>query len=291
MYNVADEPLVISKSLIDMFLKEPNTGDLIALYTFYYYTAKWQKTNTARATTNYTAEGLDWSADRVRRAKKVLLQMGLIQDVQTKNEQGQITGNFVFVRFVWSDNSIKKIQETTLPENRRVEKLEANALSVYKGNALSTVSEPEKASTINRRTRTKPLPPEPPIPFIDKFPTTYQQNPTFVKTWDTFYKQRKVSKAPLTDDAVKRIVTKLKDNCGDDIEHVIQCLDSSIECGYRGVFIDRKRTVINKDFKQPSLPYQEEPKKTRFITPHPHDRNENIDYSYLEDSYPHRLNK
>ena len=54
-YDIQDEPIVIHKSIIDKFLKKDKPGDLIALYLFYYYTAKWQKTNQPKATTGYSA--------------------------------------------------------------------------------------------------------------------------------------------------------------------------------------------------------------------------------------------
>ena len=34
--------IILSKQTLDLFLKQDNPADLIALYCFYYYTAKWQ---------------------------------------------------------------------------------------------------------------------------------------------------------------------------------------------------------------------------------------------------------
>ncbi len=100
-YDLSQEPIVISKGLLDLLLKQDRPADLIALYTFYYYTAKWQQTNQPKATTKYVAKGLKWSESRVQSCKKVLLALNLIEDGQSKNDKGQITGHYVRVNFVW----------------------------------------------------------------------------------------------------------------------------------------------------------------------------------------------
>src|SRR4030066_1020591 len=72
LYDVQKEPLIFSKNLMDILLKTPYPGDTISLFCFYYYTAKWQHTNQIKATTAYTAKGLHWSEQRVRKEKKKL---------------------------------------------------------------------------------------------------------------------------------------------------------------------------------------------------------------------------
>ena len=49
-YNEQNEPIILSKALIDSLLKLDNPTDYIGLYAFYYYTAKWQRTNKPKAT-------------------------------------------------------------------------------------------------------------------------------------------------------------------------------------------------------------------------------------------------
>jgi hypothetical protein len=101
LYNVEDEPIVLSKCLLDILLKQPNCSDLIALYTFYYYTAKWQKTNQPKSTADYTAQGMGWSIKRVKRCKKRLIEIGLIESIVSKNMEGKVSGHFVKINFVW----------------------------------------------------------------------------------------------------------------------------------------------------------------------------------------------
>ena len=143
-YQIECEPLIIHKSLIDKFLEEEFPGDLIALYTFYYYTAKWQGTNQTRATTSYSSAGLKWSEARIRKTKQTLIRLGLVEDKTQKDAKGQIIGHYVYVRFLWSDSKTRDAQEsapdpqkTTPWQIHTVGNRETNALSLYKGNALS----------------------------------------------------------------------------------------------------------------------------------------------------------
>ena len=49
LYDIADDLLILNKITVDRLFQLENCADCIALYVFYYKTAKWQKTNTAKA--------------------------------------------------------------------------------------------------------------------------------------------------------------------------------------------------------------------------------------------------
>ena len=145
-YDIQDEPIVIHKSIMDKFLKKDKPGDLIALYLFYYYTAKWQKTNQPKATTGYSATGLKWTENRVRKAKQKLIQIGLVEDVQSKDDQGKVTGHYIKVKFIWSQNKTEemKTHPNDFPQGgltHRVGKNNPNALSSISLNTLSSDSD------------------------------------------------------------------------------------------------------------------------------------------------------
>ena len=103
-YPIKEEPIVLSKPLLDIMFSQEDPADIVALYVFYYYTAKWQQTDQIKATTNYTAAGLQWSRDRVRKVKNILRDLELIEDFQPKDELGQTIGHFIKINFVWSLN-------------------------------------------------------------------------------------------------------------------------------------------------------------------------------------------
>ena len=99
-YNHYNEPLIVPKQLIELFLKEEYCENLLMLYSFYYYTAKWQGTTIPRSTTEYTSRGLNWGVDKVRRTKKKLIDLGLVEDLTTSDETGKITGHFIKVNLL-----------------------------------------------------------------------------------------------------------------------------------------------------------------------------------------------
>ena len=134
-YDRNEEPVVISKHTLDVLLKQDKPGDLIALYTFYYYTAKWQRTNQTRCTTGYVAKGLGWTEERVRARKKVLVGLGLIQDVVARNEINKITGHYVRIKFIWTK---EKSQEAVERLEMGVEEEESHT-PVFPGGGESLV--------------------------------------------------------------------------------------------------------------------------------------------------------
>ncbi len=124
MEDIEYRPVVIPKATYDLLLKQDEPSGLIALYNFYYYTAVWQKTNQPKSTTAYTAKGLKISVDRVRRYKKKLLELGLIEDVVIKSEDtGKVLGHYIKVKYYAS-------HPNDFPEggkDQRVEKRKPNA--------------------------------------------------------------------------------------------------------------------------------------------------------------------
>ena len=160
-YDKKEEPIIISKITSDIILnKDSDRGivqkypaDLMALYWLYYYIAKWQGTNSPKSTTSFAAKGLKWSEDRVRRAKKQLIELRLIEDITSRNKDtNKITGHYIYVKFIWWDKN--KIENHT-QENPdcgkplTVENSEGNALSTNSKNALSTVSKNALNKTYN----------------------------------------------------------------------------------------------------------------------------------------------
>lgn len=143
-YPINQEPIVLSKPLLDKLLLEPNPADLIGLYCFYYYTAKWQNTNRPKATINYTSTGIRWGNDKVRAVKKRLKQLKLIEDITVRNELGRITGHYVKVNFIWKSNTIEDTLHHPMDFTKAgilpgLAKPDINALSTNNKNALNTI--------------------------------------------------------------------------------------------------------------------------------------------------------
>lgn len=158
---IENELLIVNKQTFDVFLKQDNPAELMSLYMFYYYTAKWQGTNQIRCTTGYVANGLRWSEAKVRKVKKQLLELGLIEDVNTRDQFGKMTGHYIKMNYVFKKETIEKISHPhdfpqggneashphDFPQGGQVHTMEnhrTNALSSYKLNALSSDREKER---------------------------------------------------------------------------------------------------------------------------------------------------
>lgn len=131
-YDVLNEPLILSKPLMDILLKESQYANLVALYSFYYYTAKWQSTTIIKATTTYVSVGMNWTIQKVRRTKDRLKELKLIEDVVIRDNQNKVSGHFVKVHLVWSHPTEKPPGGTNHP----VEKSTPNAYIYNNINAL-----------------------------------------------------------------------------------------------------------------------------------------------------------
>lgn len=142
--DIADDLLILNKYTIDTLFKLDNCSDCIALYVFYYKTAKWQKTNTIKANDTYVKKSLKWGGDKVRRTKKILKENGLIDIVQSRKD-GKISGWYIQVSYLVQQRKIDdvkiKVQESnnTCSNNTYFQKLaesrsrneETNALKEY----------------------------------------------------------------------------------------------------------------------------------------------------------------
>jgi len=136
-YPLKQEPIVLSKPLLDLLLAQPNPPELIGLYCFYYYTAKWQGTNQPRATTGYAADGMKWGVNKLQKIKKQLINLRLIENVRIR-EDNKITGHFIRVNFVWRNGYRMGVSRHS--KSLGIEESIPNALSTDNINALSTIS-------------------------------------------------------------------------------------------------------------------------------------------------------
>ena len=143
---IEDNIMIISKQTMDLFLTVEKPSDCIGLYLFYYYTAKWQETNTVKCTTSFASKGLHWTKEKTISIKKTLIELGLIEDITKKNKNGKINGWYIKVNYIWKQQTVKdnlKNHPTGKPEgglDQWVEKPDTNALSANSLNALNANS-------------------------------------------------------------------------------------------------------------------------------------------------------
>ena len=139
--SIENELIILTKQTIDIFLKSDSPGDLLALYSFYYYTAKWQGTNQPKCTTSYAARGLKWSEAKVRKAKRDLMSLGLIEDIVSKGADGKITSHYIRLRYIIKQSTLANLHTDEMPQGGKyntVEEQGTNAFSADSVNALSS---------------------------------------------------------------------------------------------------------------------------------------------------------
>jgi hypothetical protein len=133
---IEDNICILSKQTMDLLLKQKNPSDLIGLYMFYYYTAKWQQTNQPKCTRPYVMKGLGWGVHKFQASKNKLTELGLISEIIQKNDKGVITGWYIKLNYLWSKDKTNSV-ETHSFKNELVDNQPPNALSANSLNALS----------------------------------------------------------------------------------------------------------------------------------------------------------
>lgn len=218
---IENELIIFTKQTYDAFLKSDNPAELIALYSFYYYTAKWQKTNQPKCTTGYAANGLKWSESKIRKFKKELIDLGLIEDIALRDEHNKIAGHYIKLNYILKQSTLTNFHTIENPQcgnGDSVENLRTNALSVNNINALSTNNK-------NKNKKTE----------YDVLVENYTDNIELRNTIYEFIKMRKGIKKPITSYGLKKMLNKL-DRLASDDDTKVQILDQSIEHSWNGIF-------------------------------------------------------
>jgi len=85
--------IMVSVPLYGFFVAHGKVGmEACQLYNHYFYTARLQQTNRPWANDSYLQKGLRWGEAKVDRAKKFLIEHGLIKVERGRDEKGRLTG-------------------------------------------------------------------------------------------------------------------------------------------------------------------------------------------------------
>lgn len=100
-YDSLNEPLSLHRPVVDILIKDKQYANLLALYTFYYRTAKWQNTNVIKAINFYTSQVLGWGESKIIETRKRLKEYGLIEEIHKRNsEGGKFIGHYIKVNVI-----------------------------------------------------------------------------------------------------------------------------------------------------------------------------------------------
>lgn len=93
----------ITFETLTRIMQQPKPADMLALYSFYARETARQRTQRIWSTTGFTARGLGWKEEKVRKVKKRLVSLGVVEDVpQVKAENGKYEKAYLLVRYIKS---------------------------------------------------------------------------------------------------------------------------------------------------------------------------------------------
>ena len=242
--DIADELLIVNKSTIDKLFNLENCTDCVALYLFYYKTAKWQKTNTIKANDTYIKKSLKWGTDRIRKTKQTLKENGLIDIVQ-RRENGKITGWFVEVSYLVSQKKTEdikiKVEESNNTQKQQVAKArsgeeETNALKEKIKCLEKEIEILKNNNNIKERKKEEPK----------KKATSYDEilsgiaDEELKTLYLEYIKMRKLIKAPMTDRALQMLISKVNTLEPDSIYNQKELLETAIMNNWKSVYPIKK---------------------------------------------------
>lgn len=252
--GIADDLLILNKITVDRLFQLENCADCIALYVFYYKTAKWQKTNTVKANDQYVKKSLKWGISKIQKTKQALKEHGLIDIVQRRKD-GKIEGWFITVSYLVNErkaDEIKiKVQNINNTQNQQVENCtsgneETNALK-EKIKCLEKEIEVLKDNKKERK-------PKKQTKSYDEQIAEYTQNEELQNALKAFVQMRSFIKKPMTEYALKLMLKKL-DELGNNDTTKIAILNQSITHNWQGIFPLKDEYTNQK--KQPEKKYDQ----------------------------------
>lgn len=251
--DIADDLLILNKITVDRLFQLENCADCIALYVFYYKTAKWQKTNTVKANDQYVKKSLKWGISKIQKTKQTLKEHGLIDIVQRRKD-GKIEGWFIKVSYLVNERKADEIkinvQESNNTQKQQVENCtsgneETNALK-EKIKCLEKELEMLKDNKKERKSKSK---------SYDEQIAEYTGNEELQDALKAFIQMRSFIKSPVTEHGLKLLLNKLTKISRNDAEK-IAIVNNSIENNWKGFYGLKKESSYQKSV-QPEKKYDQ----------------------------------
>lgn len=252
--DIANELIIINKETIDKLFKLDNCVDCLALYIFYYKTAKWQKTNQIKASDNYVMKSLGFGKTKLVNAKKSLKENGLVEIVKKVDKSNKIQGWFIKINYIVKEQTISKIKPTIIKENdEKPEVLKPEVLKTTSGfqdtNAL-------RINNIYNNIYIK-------YKCLKKYKINATneenlENDTFLEALNGFVEMRNQSSKKekhITQHALDLILKKLEKLAPNNINAQIDILNQSIIKGWQDVY-ELKSDYNNSKPKREEIVYE-----------------------------------
>lgn len=104
--------IIISTQTICNLFDYENWADLVALYMFYHKQCKIQKTNQSFTTSNFVMQWLRWWRDRFAKAKNLLTDLWLVEDISDKWEDWKIKWWYIKLNYIESTDDQNILNST-----------------------------------------------------------------------------------------------------------------------------------------------------------------------------------
>lgn len=227
--------------------------DAFALYFKLMKQARMQQTNQTYSLNEFLKKGMWRWEDRLRNAKNILKQLGLVEDVKIQDEQWKIKWHYIRVNYLIDENKVRNsvntynlsitgvwpgMDETQCRETTTSGWTDANALSTKGWNAWSTKKEKEVEELKKKLEVEYQLPQK-----VIELAITFDN----YKAWP---KIRKFDKGQLT-----RWVNKLKKDGLECEEWMLATLEKSIASWYIWTTPIKPREIKKKDDKPSTIQY------------------------------------
>lgn len=271
IYDLNEEPIVLPKATLQRLFRTEHPSECMSMYILFYYTAKWQQTNSPKINNKYIQKKLKFGIHKVEKIKKILKEINLIQDEPLK-ENGKIIEWRTKVNFIFSEKNKNKNNTSNENSNECMDE-NSDKNHTYRnckcGNptpteivGVDTIIENNiiKKRKINKKKRKKPQieqnikqNSEKTVPnilklFEKKLPENIFQNENVQSALIDYIKHRKKLCCPIeTQKAVTTQTNKIKNLPPHEIPRVIQ---ESITKNWIGLFPKNK---TYQDFQNEKL--------------------------------------
>ena len=155
--QIIENPIIIHTHLLQKFMRQgKDYANLLALYSFYIYHAQQQKTNQPLATDEFTRKGMNWALDRVKKTKKILKEMKVIEVVQ-KQKYSYIRLFFIYTQkkiddiLGRNDENSKDIptpKEKPIEVKAEIKPKEERVKSLFEETLINSQIQPKKVDAI-----------------------------------------------------------------------------------------------------------------------------------------------
>lgn len=248
--GLSNEPLTISRYAFKLLLKEENTAELLTLYLFYLHIRKKENTEYFKCPVSFIMSSLKWGRDKVRKYKKILIELGFIYDGCVKNENGKVIQWLVGIRYIDKNHGGVCFQGGG-KRKEKTKKRKQKKKGDKKEKKRKEINKEKKSPFFARENNNK-------IELImDKINSElskeFIKNKTFQNNLKDWLLIRKEKRSPVTETVIKRFINRTKTF---PIEIMTQALENSANNGWTGCFPEKVNNKITKPNNTTTNGYQ-----------------------------------